>query len=203
MPDLLLYVAVFCGGVLTILSPCILPILPFVFTRRGRPFVQETLPLLAGLVVSFVAVAIVGTAGAARIASNADIGRVVALVARGFAGAALLSPRLATWATRPLVRMGALLAYGQGANMPRDEGKISTGAAAGGRPALAASLFAMFGLGAAFALAAGVAAASGGLQVLRGIFGPRANMWVRRGLGASTLAAVAPRRLNCAARSWS
>ncbi len=34
---LLLFLAYF-GGVLTILSPCILPILPFVFARADQPF---------------------------------------------------------------------------------------------------------------------------------------------------------------------
>ena len=33
---MLLFVLAFLGGVLTILSPCILPVLPFVFTRDGR-----------------------------------------------------------------------------------------------------------------------------------------------------------------------
>ena len=33
----------YVGGVLTILSPCILPVLPFVFARAGRPFVHPGL----------------------------------------------------------------------------------------------------------------------------------------------------------------
>jgi cytochrome c biogenesis protein CcdA len=32
--------------VLTILSPCILPVLPFVFARADRPFVRSGLPML-------------------------------------------------------------------------------------------------------------------------------------------------------------
>ncbi len=47
MSVLPLYVVVFAGGVLTILSPCILPVLPFVFTRAARPFLRETRPMLA------------------------------------------------------------------------------------------------------------------------------------------------------------
>jgi hypothetical protein len=38
----------YLGGILTILSPCILPVLPFVFARAGRPFLTSTLPLMAG-----------------------------------------------------------------------------------------------------------------------------------------------------------
>jgi hypothetical protein len=36
------------GGVLTILSPCILAVLPFVFPRADQPFRRSGLPLLGG-----------------------------------------------------------------------------------------------------------------------------------------------------------
>ena len=49
---LLLFLAYF-GGVLTILSPCILPVLPFVFARSDQPFRKSGLPLLAGMAVTF------------------------------------------------------------------------------------------------------------------------------------------------------
>jgi len=35
---------VFLGGMLTILSPCILPVLPFVFARAERPFSKAACP---------------------------------------------------------------------------------------------------------------------------------------------------------------
>ena len=68
----------FLGGVLTILSPCILPVLPFVFARVERPLLRETLPMLAGLVCSFVVVAMTATASAGWVAQAADISRWVA-----------------------------------------------------------------------------------------------------------------------------
>ena len=34
-------VLAFLGGILTILSPCILPVLPLVFARGGRSFMRE------------------------------------------------------------------------------------------------------------------------------------------------------------------
>ena len=37
----------YLGGVLTIASPCILPVLPFVFARADQPFVRSGLPMLA------------------------------------------------------------------------------------------------------------------------------------------------------------
>src|SRR6218665_1850012 len=58
--------AAFVAGFLTVLSPCILPVLPFVFARSDRPFAQGTLPLLAGLVASFALVASLGAVAGAR-----------------------------------------------------------------------------------------------------------------------------------------
>jgi hypothetical protein len=41
-----LVVLAYLGGVLTIISPCILPVLPFVFARADRPFATSGLPRL-------------------------------------------------------------------------------------------------------------------------------------------------------------
>ncbi len=53
----------FLGGVLTILSPCTLPVIPFIFARNDRPFARSTLPLLAGMAVTFAAVATLAAVG--------------------------------------------------------------------------------------------------------------------------------------------
>ena len=37
----------YLGGALTMASPCILPVLPFVCARSDRPFLRSGLPLLA------------------------------------------------------------------------------------------------------------------------------------------------------------
>ena len=37
---MILFLLAYLGGVLTIVSPCILPVLPFVFARAGQPFVR-------------------------------------------------------------------------------------------------------------------------------------------------------------------
>ena len=42
---MVLFLLSYLGGVLTILSPCILPVLPFVFARSGEPFRRSGLPL--------------------------------------------------------------------------------------------------------------------------------------------------------------
>jgi hypothetical protein len=50
---MLIYLLAFVGRVLTILSPCILPVLPFVFARADQPFRRSGLPLLAGMALTF------------------------------------------------------------------------------------------------------------------------------------------------------
>jgi hypothetical protein len=49
---MILFLLSYLGGVLTILSPCILPVLPFVFARSDQPFVRSGLPLLLGMAVT-------------------------------------------------------------------------------------------------------------------------------------------------------
>ncbi len=60
---MLLVIIAYLGGVLTILSPCILPVLPFVFARADQPFVKTGLPLLAGMALTFAAVATLAALG--------------------------------------------------------------------------------------------------------------------------------------------
>ena len=58
-----LLVLAYLGGVLTIVSPCILPVLPFVFARTGQPFMKSGLPLLAGMALTFALVATLAAVG--------------------------------------------------------------------------------------------------------------------------------------------
>jgi cytochrome c biogenesis protein CcdA len=44
---------------LTILSPCILPVLPFVFARSDQPFTRSGLPIFLGMAITFAAAAII------------------------------------------------------------------------------------------------------------------------------------------------
>jgi cytochrome c biogenesis protein CcdA len=48
-----LFLLAYLGGVLTIVSPCILPVLPFIFARADWPFVRSGLPMLAGMAVTY------------------------------------------------------------------------------------------------------------------------------------------------------
>src|SRR5258705_1000027 len=94
MPILLVYLAAFAGGMLTIFSPCILPVLPFVFGQTGRPFRSEILPMLVGLAGAFVLVAIPGAIGSAWGAPAADVGPDAAPVGSSFPGLYPLSARI-------------------------------------------------------------------------------------------------------------
>ena len=42
---MLFFLLAYVGGILTILSPCVLPVLPFVFARANRSFLRSSLPL--------------------------------------------------------------------------------------------------------------------------------------------------------------
>jgi hypothetical protein len=87
---MLLYLLAFVGGVLTIVSPCILPVLPFVFSRADQPFRRSGLPLLAGMAATFAIVTgIVTFAGAWVVRAN-QIGRFLAIVVFALLGLALL-----------------------------------------------------------------------------------------------------------------
>jgi len=97
---------VFLGGVLTILSPCILPVLPFVFARSEQRFLTNGLPLLAGMAATFAGIATLAAVGGAWAVRVNQYGRVAALVLLSVFAATLLSRRLADGLSRPFVAVG-------------------------------------------------------------------------------------------------
>ncbi len=101
-----LLIIAYLGGALTILSPCILPILPFVFARAGQPFVRSTLPMLAGMALTFAVVATLAAVGGAWAIRANEYGRLAAIVLLGLFGLSLISPRIATALSRPAVNLG-------------------------------------------------------------------------------------------------
>ncbi|KAB0673265.1 cytochrome c biogenesis protein DipZ, partial [Burkholderia territorii] len=103
---MLLIVLAYLGGVLTILSPCILPVLPFVFARADQPFVRTGLPLLAGMALTFAVVATLAAVGGGWVAQANQAGRWAAIVLLALFGLTLLMPRVAEHLTRPLVAAG-------------------------------------------------------------------------------------------------
>mgnify|MGYP003580172709 CR=1 FL=1 len=127
---MLLFALAFFGGVLTIVSPCILPVLPFVFTRADAPFRRGALPLLIGMAVTFAAVATLAAVGGSWVVSANQWGRWLALALMFVSGFALLSPRLGDRLSRPIVALGNRLA----GSRPRRQGplrSLALGAATG------------------------------------------------------------------------
>lgn len=106
---MLLILLAYFGGLLTIVSPCILPVLPFVFARADRPFVRSTLPMLAGMAATFALVATLAAVGGGWAVRANAIGRWAALILLALFGIALIFPSVSERLSRPLVALGSKL----------------------------------------------------------------------------------------------
>ncbi|WP_047838529.1 cytochrome c biogenesis protein DipZ [Burkholderia gladioli] len=210
---MLLLVLAYLGGVLTIVSPCILPVLPFVFARADRPFLRNGLPLLVGMAVTFAAVATLAAVGGGWIAQANQAGRWIAIALVGVFGLTLLFPRLAEHLTRPLVELGNRLS-GVASNAEQDGrgsigpslllgvatgllwapcagpilGLVLTGAALRGASVGTTLLLVAYAAGAATSLAAALLIGGKLFTAMKRSLG--AGEWVRRGLGVAMLAGV-------------
>src|SRR4051794_35531435 len=107
---MLIILLAYLGGVLTIVSPCILPVLPFVFARADRSFARSTLPLLAGMAVTFAVVATLAAVGGGWAVRANEVGRWAALLLLALFGIALVFPQVSERLTRPVVALGSRLA---------------------------------------------------------------------------------------------
>jgi cytochrome c biogenesis protein CcdA/thiol-disulfide isomerase/thioredoxin len=195
------------GGVLTILSPCILPVLPFVFARSDQPFRKSGLPLLAGMCITFAVVASLATVGGGWAVRANQFGRIAALVLFALFGLALLFSSLADRLSRPLVRLGNRLSTNSDSSVLNSFllgigtgllwapcagpilGLILTGAALQGASARTALLLLSYAAGAATSLA--VALLAGGRLFAAMKRGLGVEEWIRKALGVAVLAAVA------------
>jgi cytochrome c biogenesis protein CcdA/thiol-disulfide isomerase/thioredoxin len=205
---LLLFIAYF-GGVLTIVSPCILPVLPFVFARSDQPFRKSGLPLLAGMCITFALIASLATVGGGWAVRANQFGRVAALILFGVFGLTLLFSSLADRLSRPLVQLGNRLSQNSnaGASVLNSFllgvgtgllwapcagpilGLILTGAALEGASAHTAVLLLCYAAGAATSLAIALFAGGRVFAAMKRSLG--AEEWIRRILGVAVLAAVA------------
>jgi len=206
-----LLVLAYLGGVLTIVSPCILPVLPFVFARTGQPFVKSGLPLLVGMALTFALVATLAAVGGGWVVQLNQYGRWLALVFVALFGLTLLLPQLAERLTRPLVAAGSRLSEAAGADArPRPGasfligvatgllwapcagpilGLLLTGAALQGASIQTTFLLLAYAAGAATSLALALLLGGKVFSAMKRSIG--AGEWLRRGLGAAMLAGVA------------
>jgi cytochrome c biogenesis protein CcdA/thiol-disulfide isomerase/thioredoxin len=203
----------YVGGILTILSPCILPVLPFVFARAEQPFTRSTLPLLAGMALTFAGVATLAAVGGGWAVQANEYGRVLAMVVLAIFGLALLFPAVADRLSRPVVQLGARLSRQSDADRSAGSfavsslvlgiavgllwapcagpilGIILTGAALRGASASTTLLLLAYALGAATSLAVALLAGGRVFAALKRSFG--IGEWIRRAFGVLVLAAVA------------
>src|SRR5262245_7768020 len=132
---MLLFVLAYLGGVLTIVSPCILPVVPFVFARADRPFLRSGLPLLVGMALTFSAVATLAALGGGSAVAANQYGRIVALAILTIFGLTLLLPALADRLVAPLVALGGRLSESaaptSSAEAPSIGSSLALGAATG------------------------------------------------------------------------
>ena len=211
---MLLFLLAYLGGVLTIVSPCILPVLPFVFARADRPFLRSGLPMLIGMALTFALVAsLAAVAGGWAVEAN-RWGRYAAIALLAFFGITLLFPSLSARLTQPLVDLGARLSLGADVATARGKGGmlpslllgvatgllwapcagpvlglILTGAALQGANTGTTLLLAAYAAGAATSLALALLVGGRVFTAMKRSLG--AGEWVRRGLGVAVLAAVA------------
>jgi cytochrome c biogenesis protein CcdA/thiol-disulfide isomerase/thioredoxin len=202
------------AGVLTILSPCILPVVPFVFARADRPFLRSGLPMLAGMAVTFSVVATLAAVGGGWAVAANQYGRVAAMGLLALFGAALLFPAFADRLTAPIVALGGRLsrsATGPGGQEQGGVGSslllgaatgllwapcagpvlglILTGAALQGANLRTSVLLFAYAGGAATSLAVAVLVGGRVFAAMKRSLG--LGEWIRRGLGVAVLAACA------------
>jgi cytochrome c biogenesis protein CcdA/thiol-disulfide isomerase/thioredoxin len=211
---MILFLLAYLGGVLTIVSPCILPVLPFVFARAERPFIGNGLPMLAGMALTFAVIATLAAAGGGWAVAANQYGRDAALVLLALFGVALLFPAVSDRMMRPLVDLGARLSEASERDGAARRsalasslllgvatgllwapcagpilGLILTGAALEGATVRTSLLLLAYAAGAATSLALALVVGGRVFAAMKRSLG--VGEWVRRGLGAAVLAGVA------------
>ena len=208
---MLLFALAYIGGVLTIASPCILPVLPFVFARADHPFLRRGLPMLLGMGLTFAVVATLAAVGGGWAVQANEYGRYIAIALLALFGVTLLFPELSDRLTRPLVALGGRLSESAYRNENAGSvwpslllgiatgllwapcagpvlGLILTGAALQGANVQTTFLLLAYAAGAATSLALALLIGGRVFTAMKRSLG--AGEWVRRGLGAAVLVAV-------------
>ncbi|QYC11399.1 cytochrome c biogenesis protein DipZ [Brevundimonas nasdae] len=210
---MILFLLSYLAGALTIVSPCILPVLPFVFARADKPFVRNGFPLLIGMAVTFAGVASLAALGGGWAVRANEAGRWIALAFMAVLGLSLLLPSVGDRLMRPFVAMGSwlteraerhsgdhgdvraslLLGVATGLLWAPCAGPILgvilTGAALQGAGVGTTILLLAYAGGAATSLALALLVGGRVFKAMKGALG--AGEWIRRGLGVLVLIGVA------------
>ena len=211
---MILFILSYLGGALTILAPCILPVVPFVFARVDQPFARSGLPLLAGMALTFAVVGTLGAVAGDWAVSANEYGRFVAIAMLAVMGLALVAPRWAERLTLPLVALGSRLSDAATTRTRQAKspalpsfllgvatgllwapcagpilGLILTGAALRGPSVRTSLLLLAYGAGAMTSLALALWVGGRVFAVMKRSL--RFGAWFRKGLGVAVLAGVA------------
>lgn len=203
----MLFIA-FLGGIVTVLSPCILPVIAFLFARADRSFRSVVLTLL-GMTLTFAVVSSLAVVSTGWIIQASIVGRQLALVVVALFALSMLSSRVGAGLTRPFVALGNRLDH-SGRAMSGVAASVMLGVATGllwapcagpilgliltsamvqGASVNTSVLLLVYGAGAAVALGTLIFASNRVLNRLKRSMG--VTQWFRRSLGAMMLAAVA------------
>jgi cytochrome c biogenesis protein CcdA/thiol-disulfide isomerase/thioredoxin len=194
----------FLGGIVTVLSPCILPVVPFLFARADRS-VSSVLLTLLGLSLTFALVSSLAVVSSDWVVTANGIGRQVALVILVLFALSLLSAKIGHWLTWPLVTLGnrldpatrrlsgpsASLLIGVATGLLWAPcagpilGIILTGAMLQGPSAQTSLLLLAYGLGSAVSLGALIFAGRGLVAKMK--LSLPVTAWLRRGAGLAAL----------------
>ncbi|WP_343551522.1 cytochrome c biogenesis protein CcdA [Pantoea sp.] len=121
----------FIAGMLTLLSPCILPVLPFLFAGNHSNASRHTFAMLIGMMLTFAVIASLAAVAGEWVIEANDYGRHLALIFFALFGAMLLFPALATRLTAPLVALGNHLSACANRHPPGWAGHMLLGVATG------------------------------------------------------------------------
>lgn len=197
----------FLDGILTVLSPCILPVVPFLFAGIDRTR-GSILLTLGGMVLTFALISSLAVVSSEWVVQANDTGRHVALIVMVLFALSLISARIGGWLARPFVRLGnridpdrrrlsgplksLLIGVATGLLWAPCAGPILgvilTGAMLQGANAQTSLLLVAYGLGSALSLGTLIFAGRGLVNRLKASI--PVTGWLRRGAGVAVLAAA-------------
>lgn len=202
-----MFLIAFLGGLLTVLSPCILPVVPFLFAGIDRTR-SSILLTLGGMVLTFALVSSLAVVSSEWVIQANNTGRHVALVVMALFALSLISARISGWLASPFVLLGNRLDP-QTRKMSGPLGSLMIGVATGllwapcagpilgviltgamlqGANAQTSLLLVAYGLGSALSLGTLIFAGRGLVNRLKASI--PVTGWLRRATGFAVLAAA-------------